>query len=332
MASYPLTWLADVLRDGGCTVIEEGDWRHRGRDGTTGPYKSIQLHHDASPPGETSNGADVLINGRDDLAGPLCHLWLDYDGRWHIIAAGRANHAGEGGPWGVVGEDQGNAVCIGIETDHTTNEQWTASQRSEGIKGVAALCRKLGITTQAEINAAVLAHKEYAPTRKIDPDPLDMDQARANLFAYLNGQTGVLGMTDVTAFSRDTDQNVSSTDTWKTLRLDDEGDGALSLLTGPADAYMVVSCLTLTDLEPGRIAQFRFVKVIDYSGDRETVVDVGYPIQEIHGTGGNTYGQITWANNLGGKTDDGGLQKLRLQALAPDEPYVVSRLVSRVLS
>src|SRR4051794_29495234 len=101
MAGYPLTWLADVLREAGCTVVEEGDWKHRGRDGSFAP-KAVMLHHDASPKGETSNGVDVIINGHGDLPGPLSQLWLDYDGRWHVVAAGRANHGGTGGPWGVV--------------------------------------------------------------------------------------------------------------------------------------------------------------------------------------------------------------------------------------
>ena len=63
MTTYPLTWLAEVLREAGCTVVEEGDWKHRGRDGSFAP-KAVMLHHDASPKGETSNGADVIINYR----------------------------------------------------------------------------------------------------------------------------------------------------------------------------------------------------------------------------------------------------------------------------
>ena len=182
MATYPLTWLADVLREAGCTVVEEGDWKHHGRDGSFNP-RAIMLHHDASPKGETSHGADIIINGRPGLAGPLSQLWLDYDGRWHIIAAGRANHAGEGGPWGVVERDQGNRDCIGIETDHTSDELWTDLQRSEGLRGVHALAQKLGITTSDQIDRAILAHKEYT-SRKVDPDPMHMDNARAQLAAY----------------------------------------------------------------------------------------------------------------------------------------------------
>jgi hypothetical protein len=183
MATYPLTWLASVLREAGCTVVEHGDWKHHGRDGSFSP-KAIMLHHDASPAGETSHGWEVIYYGREGLEGPLSQLWLDYDGRWHVIAAGRANHAGEGRSWGVVAADQGNRDAIGIETDHTSDEKWTDAQRSEGLRGVHALAKRLGITTSAEIDRAVLAHTEYAPDRKIDPDPMNMDTARAKLASY----------------------------------------------------------------------------------------------------------------------------------------------------
>lgn len=328
MAYQWATWLADVLEDAGCTVVREPGWETRGRpDGSFTP-RGIMLHHDASPTGSTSSGVDVIRDGRPGLEGPLAQLWLDYYGAWHVVAAGRANHAGEG-QFGDIPRDQGNEYCIGIETDHTTDEAWTAGQRSEALRGVAALADHLGIRTPSGLKEWFCAHKEWTD-RKVDPDPLEMDRARDQLLAYQPG--GVLGMTDVTAFSRDTDQNVSSPDTWKTLRLDDEGDGALSLLTGPAQAYMAVTSLTLTGLPPGKAAQFRYVKVIDYPDDRDTVVEVGYPIQEITGTDGHSYGQLVWANNLGGPTDDDGLQKLRVQALAPDAAYVVSRIVSRVLT
>jgi hypothetical protein len=183
MATYPLTWLAEVLRAAGCKVIEEDGWKTRGRDGSFTP-KAIMLHHDASPAGETSNGVDVIRDGRPGLAGPLSQLWLAYDGTWHVVAAGRANHAGEGGPWGVISADDGNGDAIGIETDHTTDEKWTDPQRSEGLRGVHAIAQRLGITTRAEIDRAITAHKEYAPDRKVDPDPMDMDNARAQLAAY----------------------------------------------------------------------------------------------------------------------------------------------------
>jgi hypothetical protein len=186
------------------------------------------LHHDASPAGETSNGADVIINGRPGLEGPLSQLWLDYDGRWHVIAAGRASHAGEGGPWGVIAHDQGNRDAIGIETDHTTDEEWSDLQRSEALRGVHALCQRLGITTSEEIDRAVTAHKEYAPDRKVDPDPMDMDAARAKLAAYdTQGGAPV-----ITAQKRSDEHTAVTASGWTALPFDD--DGGADLFRGPA--------------------------------------------------------------------------------------------------
>lgn len=265
MASYPLTWLAQVLRDAGCTVVEEGDWKHRGRDGSFAP-KAIMLHHDASPAGETSNGVDVIINGRPGLEGPLSQLWLSYDGVWHVVAAGRANHGGEGGPWGVVSEDDANADCIGIETDHTSNEDWTNSQRSEGVKGVAALCRKLGIDTEAEINKAVLAHKEYAPSRKIDPDPLDMPTARRNLWNFLqNGGEGE--PVDTIQKSTQTTRTLVNEE-WRDLKFtDDEDDptGVYAMARGPAHWYN----LTAQVYAEGPVGTIFYLRPYKEGGDDE---------------------------------------------------------------
>jgi len=333
MPSYPLTWLADVLRDAGCVVVEEGDWKHHGRDGSFSP-KAIMLHHDASPAGETSHGADVIINGRPGLDGPLSQLWLDYDGRWHVIAAGRANHAGEGGPWGVIAADQGNRDSIGIETDHTTDEKWTDAQRSEGLRGVHALAQKLGITTTAEIDRAITAHKEYAAGRKIDPDPMDMDKARAQLAAY-DPAGGLLGMSDVKVFSNPATQKIKGTGDYKTLTIDE--DGALSLVTGPKDAYVVTAGIRIektTDansVETGDVCHVRLQSVIDYEGDKATVIDSAYPIVEVPITSGSSFGNVAWTNSIGGDTG-GGRRRLRLFILPPEgKVLAVTHVSARVL-
>lgn len=164
--------MADVLRAAGVPVVEEGDWQHRGTGGSF-DAQSIMLHHDASPPGSSSSSADYII---DNL---LAQVWLDYWGTWHLIAAGRMNHAGKGS-WPGVPTDNANATFIGIETDHTTNEQWTSGQRQYGLRGLLALADWLGIRHSLDdLFRHLIAHKEWAPTRKVDPDPLDMDDLRA---------------------------------------------------------------------------------------------------------------------------------------------------------
>jgi hypothetical protein len=333
MATYPLTWLADVLRAAGCTVVEEGDWKHRGRDGSFDP-KAIMMHHDASPAGETSNGVDVIINGRPGLEGPLSQLWLDFDGRWHVVAAGRANHAGEGGPWGVIAHDQGNRDSIGIETDHTTDEKWSDPQRSEGLRGVHALCEHMGIDTAAEIDRAVTAHKEYAAGRKIDPDPMDMDNARHQLATYTGG---LFGMSTLSVFSATHDQTFTGDGTWQTIEVDAEG--GLSLVIGPKDPYVVTAGMTIdpsgksNSIVPGDVVQARLQAVIDYPGSKATVVDASYPVEEITITGGSSFVSLAWTNKIGGETSDGGTKKLRLFILPPEgKSLTVSKVAARVLT
>jgi hypothetical protein len=171
-------WLADVLRAAGCSVVEEGDWQARGTGSSFTPV-AVMLHHDASPPGDSPTMVSMLIDGRPDLDGPLCQLWVDYDGVWHCIAAGRANHAGSG-QWGPIPTDSGNRYSIGIETDHTTAEAWTPAQREAIHVGCAALLAHMG----ADPYGALCAHKEYAAGRKVDPDPADMDAVRHAVATY----------------------------------------------------------------------------------------------------------------------------------------------------
>jgi hypothetical protein len=186
-----LTDLADVLRGAGLPVYEESGWKSRAVSGNFEP-RAIMLHHDASPAGETSNGSDVIVNGRPGLTGPLSQLWLAYDGTWHVCAAGRANHAGDGQAWGVVRAGYGNTDCVGIETDHTTGEKWTPDQQSSGGVGVAALMAHYGWAPEN----ALTSHKEYAPTRKVDPDPLNMDDARAAVRRIMEGDVEFMPTAD----------------------------------------------------------------------------------------------------------------------------------------
>ena len=80
-----------------------------------------------------------------------------------MIAAGRANHAGVGLlPW--VPHNRGNEFLIGVEAESTGGGDWTAAQLDAYPRGAAALLRHLGLPADR-----FAGHKEYAPTRKIDP-------------------------------------------------------------------------------------------------------------------------------------------------------------------
>jgi hypothetical protein len=143
---------------------------------------------------------------------------------------------------------------------------------------------------------------------------------------------GVLGMTEIEKYHASKDQTFTGNDEWQTVKIDDEGDGALSFLTGPKDAFMVTACYAWAGLEPGEVTQFRFQMISDYSDDRASVVESEYPIQESVATEGTTYGQIVWANNLGSSPKDGAKSRLRLYVSPPKGREVILKdLTSRVL-
>jgi hypothetical protein len=299
--------MADVLRAAGCTVVEEPGWNTRGRPRPFAPI-GIMFHHDASPKGETSNGADVIVNGRPGLEGPLGNLWLSYDGAWHIIAAGSANHAGTGdGSWGDI--DDGNHDTIGIETDHTSNEDWTTGQRSEGLRGTDALRRHMGMT-DAQVGRRVLAHKEWAPSRKIDPDPMDMAVARANLIAY--DPAAEDGYVDQIRRSNSQAQTLAPS-SWRNVRIGAEDDASgpqFGIISGPAHWSLHATLTTEGGIPAGKSLMLRAVNT---KGDADNVVN-GHPIVQF---GPTDTGPQHFGYSMQGWTDEG--QTLRVQANADAE-------------
>lgn len=157
-----LTWLADVLRDGGLSVREIPGWETR----AVAPMKDIRgclLHHTAGPQTGDFPSERVLVEGRLGLPGPLANLGLTRAGVWVIVAAGSANHAGKGSiSWCPT--DQGNQHLIGIEAESTGRGDWTPAQLETYPRGVAALLNHLDLPASRAIG-----HREWAPTRKIDP-------------------------------------------------------------------------------------------------------------------------------------------------------------------
>jgi hypothetical protein len=91
-----------------------------------------------------------------------------------VLAAGRANHAGTGDGFGRIGEDMGNALTLGIETDNTVGEPTGRRMLDELVIGSAAIMRRL----RSDVDEWLCGHKEYAAGRKIDPDDIDMSNAR----------------------------------------------------------------------------------------------------------------------------------------------------------
>lgn len=173
------TGLAQALRSVGLGVVEHPGWEKRG-DASFTP-KGLVAHHTAIA--ETAASVRICINGRPDLPGPLCQVVLGTAGTCHVIAAGRANHAGPGGWKGL----SGNSVVWGIEAVHSglTMQPWPSIQVEAYRKASAAMLRLVGVR-----NAGYLCgHKEWT-ARKIDPINLDMTQFRAAVQAILDGGGG----------------------------------------------------------------------------------------------------------------------------------------------
>lgn len=173
--------LPALLRVEGLRVVEHDGWQTRGRPGSFTPV-GVLCHHTATR--ATSSDAAVvrlLIGGRSDLPGPLCQIGLARDGTVHLIAAGRANHAGSAKSSGTVAAGDGNTLYIGIEAfNDGVGEKWPAAQYDAYVTLAAALCKHVtGNSAQT-----VRGHKETSVTGKVDP-LFDMEDFRARVHAEL---------------------------------------------------------------------------------------------------------------------------------------------------
>lgn len=170
-------WIAQVLRDAGLTVREAPGWEERGT--TTFDPIGVMWHHTASGRNWTDQAlTNLLVNGRPDLRGPLCHLQLNRDGSYVVIAAGRANHAGTG-KWNDI--TTGNTSFIGIEAANDgVREPWPKVQLDAYYRGTLAILKHINGSVDN-----VIGHKEWT-TRKIDPNGIDMTEVRSTLNRMMN--------------------------------------------------------------------------------------------------------------------------------------------------
>ena len=77
--------------------------------------------------------------------------------------------------------NDGNRYLIGIEAESTgVTDDWTPEQRAAYPRGVAALCRAMGVGADR-----VIGHREWAPTRKIDPAFWDLNAFRNDVATLL---------------------------------------------------------------------------------------------------------------------------------------------------
>ena len=178
-----IPWLADVLRNEGVEVIDEGDWLNRFVDGDFDPI-GVLWHHTAGAPSGPDNPAPSLgtvIDGRPDLQGPLCHALVDFNGVFHVVSGGRANHAGECGGSGPIPPGDGNTMLVGWEIDYDgVNQHMSDAQYQASLAATAAVLRQLGQDAEH-----ARGHLETSTTGKIDPAFVDLDAMRAEVAARL---------------------------------------------------------------------------------------------------------------------------------------------------
>lgn len=146
--------------------------------GGHGPFaglKGIVMHHTGGAKVGESPSLGTVTNGREDLAGPLCNLFVSRSGVWWAISNGFAYHAG------VVLDPatQANDVTIGIECEGTGVDPWPLLQYNSIVTGVASLIKHYALPV-----SSVHGHKEVCKPvgRKIDPN-WDMGKFRADVAA-----------------------------------------------------------------------------------------------------------------------------------------------------
>lgn len=161
------TGVLEALRDWGLTVVEAPGCRTRGSS-SFDPFGHV-VHHDVI--GHTETLPSIMVSGRPDLSGPLCNFWLPRSGKVHVVALGRANHAGSGGWNGLTG----NSRVWGTEMNNLGGpaDPWPDAQLEAMARLAAATADFSGFPA-----GNVCGHKEWAPTRKIDPHSIWMPDFR----------------------------------------------------------------------------------------------------------------------------------------------------------
>lgn len=179
MARLPLVGLGMRLKRAGLKVKKCEGWETRGSSDFA--PRATMFHHTASNPqsGDTPC-LGLVMRGTSAVSGPLCNVLIGRSGVVVLVAAGRANHAGLGGPLRGIPKDSANKYSVGFEVEHTVGEPWTKKQLEACDKAFAVTLRFLGRRARRH-----MGHKEWAPTRKIDPSGIDMARDRRRVATAL---------------------------------------------------------------------------------------------------------------------------------------------------
>lgn len=164
------TWgLVPALRKVGLDVREVSGWLTRSH-GQLPAKPTVVWHHDASPKGDSPGVINWMVSNWNRAS---AQVWIDRRGTIYLVGNGVAWHAGvihaKYSAWG-------SWNSIGIETDHTTGEDWPEAQLRSLTLFTAVVFNLCRYTNADALNF----HKIIAsPTgRKIDPDGLELEYHR----------------------------------------------------------------------------------------------------------------------------------------------------------
>lgn len=177
-----LTQLATVARRTGFPVVEVTGWRTRTRpEGMLG-VRTVTIHHtgNVARTKRLKVSLNTIINGKSKLPGPLSQIYIDIDGTIYIVAAGKANHAGES-----LKTDYTNPYAVGFECEASGDwwsEDWPGIQLRAMVAMAGETIKEFGLSI-----SDVMGHLETCspPGRKPDPRGFTMNWFRAQVKAYL---------------------------------------------------------------------------------------------------------------------------------------------------
>lgn len=160
--------VAARLRERGFTVVEQPGWQDRGAGGRDmSAVEHLTIHHTATGGRQDLPSLTLLTHGRADLTGPLCGWSAGRNGTLAIVAAGRANHAGQ--TWQPY---QSNDRSVGLEAENNgVGEPWGRPIMDAMTAWAQEMRREFNIARDR-----VQGHKETCVPvgRKIDPANFDM--------------------------------------------------------------------------------------------------------------------------------------------------------------
>lgn len=186
------TFLPRLLRQWGVTVKEMDNWDQWG-EGDFTDIIGVMCHHTAGP----NTSAEYIARNPNLGNGLSSQIHLSRDGVVTLCGVGVAWHAGPDEartPAWAKGQVQirtrhpnkwqslGNAKMIGIEAVNSGDgtQVWPEKQVDAYARTVAAILWYLGLPLER-----CIAHKEFAPSRKIDPN-FDMTGFRARVKKHLD--------------------------------------------------------------------------------------------------------------------------------------------------